>query len=280
MQDTDVTAPGDEQPREVHVTADERAAALAAGAPRVPRRAIAWALIAILVLGLGGLVGERIVSAVGLNPTNPASPTTTTTSPIVTIGPAAGSSLLSFTPIAHVGVPRAVLRDDRGRMVPLAEDHGKVVVLTFFDASCADSCVVIASELRHADADLGAARSKVEFLTVNTDPLELAPTTSAPAVASTGLAALPNWRFLTGDVHTLNHVWDDFGVSISVYVDSKTVVHNDVLYLVNRRGQLVSRGSPFSDESHAGLYSLPPHLEAVAGRDLATAVEALLVPHR
>ena len=116
---------------------------------------------------------------------------------------------------------------------------------------------------------------------MNTDPLALKGTSTAPAVTSTGLASLPNWHFLTGTVHTLNSVWNDFGVSISVYVDSKLVVHNDVLYLVDPRGNLVARGSPFSDESHRGVFSLPAPLERVAAHGLASAVAALLAtPHR
>lgn len=270
----------DVAPREVHVSAEERAAALAAGAPRVPRRAIGWAMVAVAVLALGGLVGERVTSALGLNPAATAT-TTTTSSPIAGGGgppPSSASSLLSFVPLPKVRAPHVVLYDPEGRPVSLAADRGKVVVLTFFDASCADACRVIAAEIRHADADLGPLASRVEFLTVNTDPLRLAATPAPPAVTSSGLAALANWRFLTGPVRTLNGVWSDFGVSISVYVDSKIVVHNDVLYLVDRSGNLVSRGSPFSDEDHHGVFHLPAHLEAVAGRVLANSIAALVVP--
>lgn len=270
-------------PREVHVSAEDRAAALAEGAPKVPRRAIGWAVVAVLVLALGGVVGERVVSAIGLNPVSSASVTTTTSSPITDGGgpaPSPGSSLLSFVSLPSVRAPDVVLLNEQGRPVSLAGERGKVIVLTFFDASCADACRVIAAELRQADADLGPRRSRVEFLTVNTDPLRLAATPPSPAVTASGLARLPNWQFLTGAVHTLNRVWNDFGVSISVYVDSKVVVHNDVIYLVDPRGDLVERGSPFSDESHRGVFSLPAPLERVAARGLASAVTALLAAHR
>jgi protein SCO1 len=268
----------DDAPREVHVTEEARAAALAEGAPKVSRRVVVWGFVIAAVLALGGTLAERLVSAAGLNPTS-ASVTTTTTSPLAANGPAYGSALLSFVRLAPVRAPLLELLDQHGRLVSLARARGKVVVLTFFDASCADACPVLASEIRHADADLGTLRSKVVFLTVNTDPLRLGATATAPAVTATGLGSLANWHFLTGPVHTLNAVWNDFGVSISVYVDTKVVVHNDVLYLVDPRGVLVSRGSPFSDESHHGVFSLPAPLEGVAGRGLASAIAALLV-HR
>jgi cytochrome oxidase Cu insertion factor (SCO1/SenC/PrrC family) len=275
----DQTDPGDgsdDRPREVHVSPEERAALLAAGAPKVPRRVVVWGFVVAAALALGGTAAERLVSAAGLNPTS--SPVTTaTTSPVGGSGPSAGSALLSFVQLPATRAPRVVLLDQHGHRVSLGGVKGKVAVLTFFDASCADACPVIATEIRHADADLGPLRSRVVFLTVNTDPLAL-DGTSARAVTATGLGSLPNWHFLNGTVHTLNSVWNDFGVSISVYVDTKVVVHNDVLYLVDPSGDLVSRGSPFSDESHRGVFSLPAPLERVAGRGLASAIAALLVP--
>jgi cytochrome oxidase Cu insertion factor (SCO1/SenC/PrrC family) len=268
----------DEAPREVHVTAEERAAALAAGAPKVPRRVVVWGFVVAAILALGGTAAERLVSAAGLNPI--ATPTTTTTSPPQRGGPSPGSALLSFVALPAVRAPRLLLVDQHGDRVSLAATRGKVVVLTFFDASCADACPVLAAELRHADADLGSLRTKVTFLTVNTDPLALGTSSSAPAVTATGLSALRNWHFLSGPVRTLNGVWRDFGVSISVYVRTKVVVHNDVLYLVDPAGDLVSRGSPFADESRRGVYSLPAPLERIAAAELVHAVNALLAAHR
>lgn len=267
-----------EEPRRVVLTPDERAAALAAGAPKVPRRVVVWGVVAAAILALGGSLGERLVSAGGLNPQAPPSTTPTTLRPGT--GPLPTGTLLSFVRLPAVRAPRLVLTDQHGAAVSLAGDTGKVVVLTFFDASCQDACRVLATELRAADGDLGALRSRVEFLTVNTDPLWRAATPAPPAVTRTGLASLPNWRYLTGPLPTLNRVWRDFGVSISVYVDTKSVVHNDVLYLVDPRGRLVERGSPFSDESRHGTYSLPPALERIAGRALAASITALLASRR
>jgi len=271
--------PAFEAPRAPLVTPEERTAALAAGAPKVPRRVVAWGFVAAALLAFGGAAGERLLSAGGLNPQGPAPTTTTTTLPDPT-GPLPSSSLLSFVPVAAVRAPHLVLTNQLGQRVSLAGDAGKVVVLTFFDASCADVCPVLAAELRHADGDLGARRSRVEFLTVNTDPLRTAPSPAPPAVTATRLATLPNWQYLTGTVPALNQVWRDFGVSISVYTATKAVVHNDVLYLVDPHGDLVERGSPFSDESRRGTYSLPPALERVAGGALASSIATLLRPHR
>ncbi len=52
----------------------DREAALAQGAPGIPPNFVFWLLGAVLVLSLGGLVGEHLFSSSGLNPTPPQRP--------------------------------------------------------------------------------------------------------------------------------------------------------------------------------------------------------------
>ena len=52
----------------------DRAAALAAGTPGIPRKFVYWVLAAAGVLSLGGLVGEHLFSSAGLNPVSSPSP--------------------------------------------------------------------------------------------------------------------------------------------------------------------------------------------------------------
>lgn len=270
------TAGTDVAPREVHVSDEERKAALAAGAPKVPRKVVAWGFVVAAALALGGTLGERLVSSAGLNPK--AGPTTTV-APVTTTtvsGTSPADALLAFVPLTPVGPPRIELRDQRGRLISLVPPRGDVEVITFFNASCADACRVVSNELRLADHDLGRLAARVRLITVNTDPLRLAPSPPPPAVTSSGLTALSNWHYLTGPLSALNPIWKAFGITISVYLATKAVVHNDVLYLVDQQGKVVSRGSPFSDESRSGVFSLPGGLERVAGRGLATDVAALL----
>jgi protein SCO1/2 len=256
-------------PREHHVTDEERRALLEAGPTKIPRRAVAWGLVAAVVLTLGGIAGEHLVSAVGLNPKS--SPTTTTTLHLGG-GLSPSSALLSFEPVPAVRVPDVTLTDQRGQRVALRSLTGKVVVVTFFNASCRDVCPVVAAEVRRANELLGRRRADVVWLTINTDPLRLGAFPPPPAVTATGLGALSNWHYLTGPLRTLNPIWKDFGVSISVYVRQRAVVHNDVLYVVTPRGRLVARGSPFSDEARNGTVTLPAPLERIAGDGLAAAV--------
>lgn len=255
---------------------EARRAALRAGAPKVPRRAVLWALLAATVLTFGGILGEHLVSVAGLNPVGGPSPTTTTTTTTDPGSPSAASALLGFTALAPLPTPAVTLRDQHGVPVDLAGLRGDVVVLTFFDATCRDACDVIAAELKAADRDLGRAARHVELLTLNTDPKDLGTSPAPAAVTDSGLDALENWHWLTGPLSVMNGLWDDFGVSISVYEPGNVAVHNDVIYLVDPAGFLVERGSPFSDLSRDGVTTLPAPLERVAGRVLAERVAALL----
>lgn len=252
----------------------DRAAALAEGAPRIPRRVMVIALLAVAALGLGGSLLERAVSAAGLNPID--ATTTTTTSPTNAELHASTASLLGITGLAPIPASGITLTDQAGRALTLRSLRGDVVVVSFFNADCKDDCPVIAAEIRHADADLGARRSGVVFLTINTDPLATGSIPPPPAVTNTGLAHLANWFFLTGPLRTLNPIWQHYGVAIDVYPRTGAVAHTDVMYFVDPTGHLRIRATPVANETRSGTNSLPPVLVARSAAGIATYAVSLL----
>ncbi len=237
----------------------DRAAALAEGAPKVPRRVVIIAVIVAAVLALGGTALERVFSSVGLNPT-PSAVTPATRSPSTTLPElrASMAAFLGLVSLAPSQAPAVALTDQNGQLVSLDQLRNKVVVLTFFDADCTDACPVLAADITSADADLGANRSRVVFLTVNTDPLQTATDPPPAAVTLTGLSALSNWHFLTGPLAALDAVWRSYGVTINVSTTSGIVAHNNVIYFVDPRGRLRIRVTPVADQSSTGAFSLPP----------------------
>jgi cytochrome oxidase Cu insertion factor (SCO1/SenC/PrrC family) len=257
----------------------DRAAALAEGAPGVPAKFIFWVLGVALVVSLGGLLGEHLFSSAGLNPVAAPAPR----APTAAASAAAPSApvpdraitapLPSFMGLsalrAHAATP-FTLTDQAGLATPVPAQPPAVVVLTFFNAPCNDICPVLAAEIEQADADLGAAASSVEFVTVNTDPSALAQSAEAPTLGGTGLAALHNWHFVTGPLATLNSVWRAYGVSISVDKKTGLEAHNDVLFFLDARGDLRDRATPFADESSSGTYSLPAPSVARWAQGIAT----------
>ena len=263
----------------------DRSAALAEGAPGIPANFVFWALGVVLVLSLGGLLGEHLFSAAGLNPTSTSAPTPTTTvreTPAPTPIPANDRSLqaplaafMGLTSSRSGPAPSFMLTSQTGQAVPLPVQPPRVVVLTFFDASCNDICPVLASEVAQADTDLGPAASQVEFLTVNTDPAALAQSAEAPVLTGTGLGALANWHMLTGPLASLNAVWKAYGVSISLDAKTGLEAHNDVIDFIDPRGDLRYRATPFANESASGIFSLPAASISRWGQGIATYAEKL-----
>ena len=263
----------------------DRRAALAQGAPGIPANFVFWVLGAVLVLSLGGLVGEHLFSSAGLNPT-----TTTTTAPApraasLAPAPVPASDRSVRAPLAaFMGLstphptqaPAFSLRDQGGRSITVPPQPPRALVLTFFNAACNDICPVLASELEQADADLGTRAAQVEFVTVNTDPTALAQSAEAPVVGGSGLGTLANWHIVTGPLATLNAIWKDYGISISVSPKTGLEAHNDVMDFISPGGQVVYRATPFADESASGAYSSPAATVSRWGQGIATYAERAL----
>ncbi|MGO8863560.1 MAG: SCO family protein [Acidimicrobiales bacterium] len=263
----------------------DRTAALAQGAPGIPTKFVYWALGVVLVVSLGGLLGEHLLSSAGLNPvatTVPSTAATTVPVPtpsIVTPERSIDSSLASFmgvTVLAPHPASPFTLTDQSGQPTSVPAQPPRVVVLTFFNAPCNDICPVEAAELEQADTDLGAAAADVEFVTVNTDPLALAQSADAPVLAETRLASLPNWHMVTGPLATLDSTWKAYGVSISVEKKTGLEAHNDVMAFIDPRGDLRYRATPYADESSTGTFSLPAATIARWGQGIATYAAQLI----
>ena len=273
MTDPDTT----QSPVEAQVV--DRAAALAEGAPRVPRRVVVIAVIVAAVLALGGTALEHLASTVGLNPTPAPGVGTPDTSPPSTAPPELRASTAAFLGAVHLPAgpaPPIILTDQNSQPVTLDQLRGKVVVVTFFAADCADACPVLAADIIRANADLGTNRSRVAFLTVNTDPLRTAADPLPVAIDSTGLPQLGSWHFLGGSLPALNAVWQNYGVSIKVSPASGIVAHNNVMYFVDPNGRLRIRATPVADESANGTFSLPPSSVSRSGAGIAAYATSLL----
>ena len=265
----------------------DRSAALAEGAPGIPLKFVYWGLGVVLVLSLGGLIGEHLFSAAGLNPvptTAPQPPTTTVPVAPPTVPAPAGSiatslgSLMGLSTLTPRPAPPFTLIDQNGQPVSVPVRPPRVVVLTFFNAPCNDICPIVAAEIEQADADLGAQAAGVDFVTVNTDPTALAQSAEAPVLSGTHLGTLPNWHMVTGPLTTLNALWKAYGISISVQKKTGLQAHNDVMDFIDPQGNLRYRASPFANESTSGTYSLPPASIARWGQGIATYATQLVTP--
>lgn len=264
---------------------EERAAAFRRAEPKVPRNFAVIAVAVFAVLAIGGVLGERLLSSVGLNPASTATPSTTPVADAIAPPgsepptPQVGAPLAHFMGIDQLPgtpAPPISLVDQTGQAISLAEERGDAVVLTFFDSPCQDICPVLSAELRRAATDLGPGASHVVFLTVNTDPVVLSAAPASAAAAQTRLGTLVNWHFLTSGLPSLNAVWKAYGVTVNVSRRTGLVAHNDVMYFIDPAGELRDEATPFADESSAGKFSLPPADIARWGLGIATYADKML----
>lgn len=257
----------------------DRRSAFSSGPPKMSRRVIVMMIAAILVLGLGGIVADHFFPGTG----SPATVTTTTALPAslgdsastahTTTTPGANNNgqaitapgrqlsasldaLMSLVQLSARTAPSLSLDSEEGKLVSLVSLRGKVVVLSFFDASCNDICPVLASEIRRADGLLGQNAQKVEFLTVNSDPTHTSAEPAPAGLLRSDLTSISNWTFLSGSLQRLNPIWTAYGVTISVVTATNTVSHNDVLDFIDADGRLRFKATPYANESRGGVYSL------------------------
>ena len=274
----------------------DRAAALRAGSVPVPRKVILLIVVGFAVLGVGGILAEKLIgnagvgalistpvttlagtgsAGTGLGLTSPTAPSIPTASdaPAVKATPRA---VIGLTRLAGRQAPVLSLQRQNGAPWTLADAKGKVVILTFFNAECNDVCPVLSKEIIDADQLLGTRRADVDVVVVNSDPLETSLAPSPPALAQTGLAGVANVTFLDGSLTDLSTVWKDYGVTVALDNTNRVVTHNDVLYFINRTGKLELSASPFANENTLGVYSLQPNIIHAFAKGVADAATSLL----
>ncbi len=278
----------------------DRSAALRAGSVPVPRKFVLLVIAAFALLGVGGIVAEKLIGNAGVgalistpvttlagtgdagtttgtgfgtpSPTAPATPSSPD-APAVNASPGA---VIGLTRLAGRAAPALSLQSQSGAPWTLAGAKGKVVVLTFFNAECNDVCPVLSKEIIEADQLLGARRADVDFVVVNSDPLETSLAPVPPALNQTGLNGVANVTFLDGSLSDLSAVWKAYGVTVAVDNTNRVVTHNDVLYFIGRTGRLELSASPFANENSLGIYSLQPSVIHTFARGMADATTGLL----
>jgi protein SCO1/2 len=280
----------------------DRAAALRAGSVPVPRKFIRLIIIGFAVLGVGGIVAEKLIgnagvsalistpvttlagtgtgtgtgatgtgvpAAGGVEPSNPTPPD----APAIGASP---SAVIGLTRLAGKQAPALSLQNQGGVTWTLAEARGKVVVLTFFNAECDDICPVLSQEIIEADHLLGRRSGDVDFVVINSDPLETSLAPTPTALTQTGLSGVANVTFLNGPLAELGMVWKDYGVTVALDSTDRVVTHNDVMDFITPTGALELSASPFANESTLGVYSLQPAVIHQFASGVAGAASGLL----
>lgn len=151
--------------------------------------------------------------------------------------------------------PDFQLTDQNGSSVGLSDFRGKVVVLTFMDTKCQDTCPLTAAQFREVYRQLTQNEAtQVVFLGVNVNVEKSDVSDVLETTHAWRLDEIPSWRFLTGEHHALEPVWKDYGVAAVHNSDGNSIMHTPGTFLIDPLGQKRRYiSTPFSGESGANL---------------------------
>ena len=134
--------------------------------------------------------------------------------------------------------PDFQLADQNNSVVKLSDFRGKVVVLTFMDSKCQNTCPLTAVHFREAYRQLDQNETKqVVFLGVNVNVEESAVADVLETTQAWHLDEIPGWHFLTGSRDVLEPVWKDYGVSAEHNPDGNSIMHTPGTFLIDPLGQ-------------------------------------------
>jgi cytochrome oxidase Cu insertion factor (SCO1/SenC/PrrC family) len=155
-----------------------------------------------------------------------------TADPILALAIAGGSTRLDLP------APGFTLTDQDGRAVSLASLRGKVVLMTFLDPVCTTDCPIIAQELKQTGQLLGAQDAHVELVAVVANPSYRSIAFTQAFDRQEGLAAVPNWLYLTGSLSQLGAVWRQYGITVQNLPAGAMSAHNDLAVVIDSAGKI------------------------------------------
>jgi cytochrome oxidase Cu insertion factor (SCO1/SenC/PrrC family) len=141
-------------------------------------------------------------------------------------------------PPARIRLPDFSLPDHEGRKVSSAAFRGKVVLVTFLDSQCTESCPIIAAQIGRAIDLLGTEeRREVVAVAISTDPDEDTPLSVRDFLRRN--RAEGRLRYLVAPVAKLRPVWEEFQISASFDTGIDTL-HSAPVRIYDRDGVWVS----------------------------------------
>lgn len=133
--------------------------------------------------------------------------------------------------------PGFTLTAQDGRQLSLNELRGKVVVVTFIFASCADACPLLTAKMAALQDDLGMDFGpRVFFVSITVDPERDTPEVLRGYAQAHG-ANLAGWAFLTGTSAEIREVARRYGIYYKKQARGD-VDHTFLTSLVDQHGTL------------------------------------------
>lgn len=160
-------------------------------------------------------------------------------------GPYRGSE-----PPPGLRAPDFTLHDYRGQTVRMGRLRGRVVLLSFVDSKCKETCPIVTSVMAAALRRLSARqRAQITPLLMSVNPLIDTPTSIHRFLARRRALSL---AYLIGSVKELRPIWQAYGIVPAVDTGNADIHSSDVR-IIDRRGDWVST-------QHAGVDLTPENL--------------------
>jgi cytochrome oxidase Cu insertion factor (SCO1/SenC/PrrC family) len=141
-------------------------------------------------------------------------------------------------PPARITLPAFALPDYTGKQLSSERLRGKVVLVTFLDSQCTESCPIIASQIARAWDRLSAEeRDEVVPIAISTDPDE--DTAASVRAFLRRNRAEGTLRYLVAPVPELRPVWEAFHIAASFDTGIDTL-HSAPVRIYDREGMWVS----------------------------------------
>ena len=134
--------------------------------------------------------------------------------------------------------PDFQLQDQSGVLISLSDFRGKVVILTFMDSTCKDTCPLTAAQFRQTYRQLDNNEAKqVAFIGVNVNAEANQVADVAEITKTWHLEEIPSWHFLTGNHEELATVWKAYGVAVAPSTEGNEIMHTPGVFLIDPAGQ-------------------------------------------
>lgn len=127
------------------------------------------------------------------------------------------------------------LTDQTGATVSLEDFRGKIIVLTFVESQCQETCPLTAAHLRDASRMLGTDASSVIFVGINVNTKANAVADVATATQKWHLDEIQSWHFLTGSEGDLEAVWKAYNIFVQLPTRAgEELLHTPGVYIIDK----------------------------------------------
>jgi protein SCO1 len=136
------------------------------------------------------------------------------------------------------------LTDQNGDSIRLSDFYGKIVILTFMDTQCVDTCPITAHHFIQTYQELNdKQKEQVIFLGVNVNAQAADIENINTMTTAWGLDQIPQWHFLTGEIALLEPVWKAYNVSVTPRTSDHQTAHTQLVhtpgtYIIDALGQI------------------------------------------